>query len=140
MIQKTTILILSILILSSCTSKNSKTQSKANLLEDIHLSSLIETSQIDSVLMNNNSGTHFIENSKLEEFKLKLGNMTLDRGSYKMGAINFSIYIKGNPYSFSGRTHGDFIETHSDIITKNKSWIDQEWIYFKTNNLNLDNY
>jgi hypothetical protein len=141
MIHKTILLILPILILFSCQNQNIGLQSEdKDSPKEIYLSDLIEIDQIDSVLMNNNYGSHLIPISKLEEFKSKLGNTRLDEGSYKVGAITFSIYIKGNQYHFSGRTHGNFIEIHSDFISKNKAWINQKWLYFNASDINLDNY
>jgi len=137
MIHKTILSILLILILFFCQTIQSEQEDSP---KEIYLSNLVEINQIDSVLMNNNYGAHFIPTSKLEEFKSKLGKMTLDKGSYKVGGITFSIYIKGNEYYFGGNTHGSFIETNSDIISKNKSWVNQGWLYFKADGINLDNY
>jgi hypothetical protein len=129
------------LLLFSCNNGgNVINPSEESRPEEIYLSDLIDIEKIDSVLMNNNYGVHFIDNSKLANFKSELGKMTLEGGSYKMGGISFAIYINGIEYHFVGRTKGTLIEASSNVVTINKSWIGEEWIYFKTNDLNLDNY
>ncbi len=136
------VLSLSILNLA-CNSENT-TETPQSPPDEIHLSDLIAVDQIDSVRMNNNSGSHLIEASKLEDFKTKFGALIFDASydgaAYKMGGISFSIYIGGNAYFFSGRTKGEVIETTIEVISKNTSWVDNTWVYFKTNGFNLDNY
>ena len=139
MIYQLSLIALSFLIFFSCNNKGIVT-TETTTPNEIRLSDLAEIDQIDSVLMDNNYGKHFISADKLEAFKSKLGAMLLEEGSYKMGGIGFTVYIKGKGYHFSGRTHGTLIETTRDIVTKPGLKGKEKWLYFKTDGLNLDNY
>lgn len=139
MVYKHSLIALIFPIFLSCNNKG-VVASETTISSEIRLADLAEIDQIDSVLMDNNYGAHFISAGKLEDFKSKLGAMLLEEGSYKMGGIGFIVYIKGKGYHFSGRTHGALIETTRDIVTKQKSRVKEKWLYFKTNGLNLDNY
>lgn len=109
-------------------------------MDPIYLSDLIDLNGIDSIRVNNNSGKHILNADQFIQFKKELGAMQLDKGSYKMGSIGFSLYINGQELFFTGSTHGDYFEAHADYVTKNKDRIETDWIYFKTNGMNLDNY
>jgi hypothetical protein len=55
-----------------------------------------------------------------------------------MGAIHFSIFIKGKRIPFTGRTHGNYIETHSDYFREEV--VEDGFLYFKVKEFNLDNF
>ena len=97
---------------------------------------------MDKVEMSNNSGTFNLTNKQIEKIKTELSEMVYDPDiSVKVGAINIELSIDGKTHNISSATHGDYIEVHSDIVTKNKNSIGtSDWLYFKTNKVNFDNY
>lgn len=109
--------------------------------ETIVFSDLFETEAIDSVQVSNNKGYHTIYGDKFNQFISKLSALELEeKGSFKTGAIGFSLFSKGRKIDFSGRTNGDYLETHASSCMKNQDWIKTDWIYFRTSGLNLDNF
>lgn len=109
--------------------------------EVILFSDLFETEAIDSVQVSNNKGQHRISGVELNQFVSKLSALELEeKGSFKTGTIGFSLYSAGQTISFSGRTQGEYLETHVDNCMKNQDWIKTDWIYFRTRGLNLDNF
>ncbi len=125
-------------IIVSCMNPN--TEKRIHIKKGTKLKELIAIEKIDSVEMINNSGKHLIESEKLASFVAKLGESSYQDASLKMGAIGFSIYMEGNSIPFTGRTHGDYIETHSSHFSIKKEATVHDWIYFKVTDLNLDNY
>lgn len=127
-----------IIILGSCTNKNKK--NKAN--NKLTLGDLVAVDKLDQVEITNNSGTFNLTNKQIKKIKLELSKMVYTPNiSAKTGAINLKLSIDGKTYNISSTTHGDYIEAHSEIITKNKNSIEtSDWIYFKTNKVNFDNY
>ncbi|MGM0479350.1 MAG: hypothetical protein ACQERC_09005 [Bacteroidota bacterium] len=98
--------------------------------------------KLDRVEMSNNSGTFNLSDKQIENIKNDLSQMVYDPNiSVKVGAINIELLIDGKTYHISSATHGDYIEVHRDIVMKNKSSIEtSDWLYFKTNEVNFDNY
>lgn len=109
--------------------------------EVILFSDLVEIEAIDSAQVSNNSGRHTISEVDLNQFLSKLSALELEeKGSFKTGTIGFTLFSKGQKISFNGRTNGDYLETNASSCMKNQDWIKTDWIYFRTNGLNLDNY
>lgn len=136
-VKRLCIMIVLLFFLFSC-EQNSKKDNKNIESEKVRLKDLLPLNDVDSIEMINNYGIHMVRKEKLKPFINKLGEATLEKVSLKMGAIHFSIFIKGKRIPFSGRTHGDYIESYSDFFPKNKMLKGD--LYFRVNDLNLDNY
>ena len=102
----------------------------------------VEMEKLDSVEMSNNSGTFNLSDKQIENIKEDLSQMTYDPNiSVKVGAINIELLIDGKTHHISSATQGDYIEVHREIVTKNKSSMGtSDWLYFKTNEVNFNNY
>lgn len=124
------------LISFSCTNKNN------TATEELTFGDVVEMEKLEKVEMSNNSGTFYLNDKQLENIKEDLSQMIYDpKISVKVGAIHIELLIDGKTYHLSSATHGDYIEVHRDIVTKNKKSIGtSEWLYFKTNKVNFDNY
>ena len=121
-----------VLISFSCTNKKN----------ELTFEDFVEMEKLDRVEMSNNSGTFDLSDKQIENIKDDLSQMVYDPHiSVKVGAINIELLIDGKTYHISSATHGDYIEVHRDIVMKNNSSIGtSEWLYFKTNEVNFDNY
>lgn len=104
------------------------------------LKDLIDITAIDSVEMSNNYGKHMVTPEKLKVFCNQLGEATYVDASLKMGAIHFTVYTDGNSIPFAGRTHGQYLETHTQFFPTIEEQFIEEWVYFKVKTFNLDNY
>jgi len=126
------------LILFSCASKNEKNETN----NELTFGHLVDIEELDEVKMSNNSGTFNLSDKQIEKIEDELSQMIYDPNiSVKVGAINIELIIDGKTYNISSATHGDYVEVHRDIVTKNKSSIGtSDWLYFKTNGVNFDNY
>ncbi len=126
------------LILFSCASKNEKGETN----DELTFGYLVDIEELDEVKMSNNSGTFHLSDKQIEKIKDELSQMTYDSNiSVKVGAINIELIIDGKTYNISSATHGDYVEVHREIVTKNNSSIrTSDWLYFKTNGVNFDNY
>ena len=61
--------------------------------------------------------------------------------SVKVGGNAIVLTMKGKEYTIYGRTNGHKFEVHSSIVSKNTEEImDMDWLYFESNELNVDNY
>jgi|SRR5690554_1840094 len=127
-----------VLISFSCTNKTGNNKPK----NELTFGDFVEMEKLDRVEMSNNSGTFNLSDKQIENIKEDLSQMTYDPNiSVKVGAINIELLIDGKTYHISSATHGDYIEVHREIVTKNKSSIGtSDWLYFKTNEVNFDNY
>ena len=121
-----------VLISFSCTNKK----------DELTFGDFVEMEKLDRVEMSNNSGTFNLSDKQIQNIKNDLSQMVYDPYiSVKVGAINIELLIDGKTYHISSATHGDYIEVHRDIVMKNNSLIGtSEWLYFKTNEVNFDNY
>ena len=108
--------------------------------QSIKFEDLVDTKKIDSVRISNNSGTHIIKDKAQYELFSMLNSSVLVDGSFKMGSIYLAFFIDGKAYGATGRDEGQYIEFNSSIITKNNCWVEQDWIYFDINKLNLHNF
>jgi hypothetical protein len=97
---------------------------------------------IEQVKMSNNSGTFYLNSKQLASFKKDLKLITYEPGMMaKVGAIRMELTIQGKKHNLSSATHGEYLEAHSSIATKNQDQIDPDsWLYFNTNGVNFDNY
>ena len=131
-------LVFFLLISFSCTNKNENIEFNNSLT----FGDLVAIDKLNQVEMSNNSGTFNLTDKQVEKIKTELSEMVYDPNiSVKVGAINLKLSIDGKIYNISSATHGDYIEVLSDIVTKNKSSIEtSDWLYFKTNGVNFDNY
>ncbi|MCD2260839.1 hypothetical protein [Psychroserpens luteolus] len=99
----------------------------------------VAVDKIESVQMINNSGTFSLTEEQLIRFKKEVSSMTYEPNiTAKVGAINMSLIIEGKSYDMTTATHGDFIEIDAALVVKNKSKFKNP--FFKTNNINFDNY
>jgi hypothetical protein len=132
MIKLKLLIICTILILFSCTNEK----------DELTFGDFVEMNKLDRVKMSNNSGTFNLSNEQIEKIKGDISQMVYDPNiSVKVGAISIQLLLDGKTYHISSATHGDYIEVHRDIIMKNKSSIESsDWLYFKTNDVNFDNY
>lgn len=105
------------------------------------LSDLVEIDAISRVEMSNNSGTFYLNEQQLASFKQDLKSLTYTKMTAKVGAIHIEFTIDEKKYDLNSSTHGDYVEAHSSIATKNQDQIEPDsWLYFKTNGVNFDNY
>lgn len=113
-----------------------------NTVSVSHLSDLMDIDAIEQVKMSNNSGTFYLSPEQLVSFKKDLHKLSYVPGSgAKVGAISMDLTIKGKKYGLSSSTHGQYVEAHSSIATKNQDQlIPDSWLYFETNGVNFDNY
>lgn len=113
-----------------------------NEQDELTFGDFVELEKLDRVEMSNNSGTFNLSDKQIENIKDDLSQMSYDPHiSVKVGAINIQLLIDGKTYYISSATHGEYIEVHRDIVTKNKSSTGRsDWLYFKTNEVNFDNY
>lgn len=102
----------------------------------------VEIDKIEKVIMSNNSGTFVLNHTQTNKIKGELSSMIYDPNtSVKVGAISIELLINGEAHHIYSATHGDYIEVHRDIATKNESSLGKsEWIYFKIDGVNFDNY
>lgn len=127
-----------LLILFSCINKNVNNETNSNLT----FGNFVELEKLESVKMSNNSGTFKLTNKQIEQLKDELSEMVYESNfSAKVGAINIELLINGKVHNISTATHGNYIEVHSAIVTKNKCSLGtSDWLYFKTGKVNFDNY
>lgn len=106
------------------------------------LADFMEIDDIEQVRMSNNSGTFYLNDKQLISLKKELKSLSYDPGfSAKVGAITMELTIHGKKHVLSSATHGDYLEVHSSIASKNKAQVEADsWLYFKTNGVNFDNY
>ncbi len=126
------------LISFSCTNKNENNETNGKLT----FGNLVDMEKLDKVEMSNNSGTFNLTNKQIEKIKTELSEMVYDPDiAVKVGAINIKLSIDGKTHNILSATHGAYIEVHSSIVSKNKNSIGtSDWLYFKTNEVNFDNY
>lgn len=126
-----------ILLVSGCTQNQVQSNS-----DPIKFKDLVAIENISHVQVSNNSGDHEVTNHQRTELLQKLGEMTLDKnGSYKVGGKSIELTIDGEKYTLLGRTKGDYFEVTKTIVTKNQKNVESsETLYFKANDLNIDNY
>ncbi|WP_281979460.1 hypothetical protein [Tenacibaculum mesophilum] len=132
-------LIFFLLVISfSCSNKN---ENKATD-DALTFGDFVELEKLNKVEMSNNSGTFNLSDKQIEKIREELSQMVYEPNvSVKVGAINMELTVDGKTYRISSATHGDYIEVHRDIVTKNKSSIvTSDWLYFKTGKANFDNY
>ena len=103
---------------------------------------LVDLGKLEKVRMRNNSGTFDLTSNQVDKIRLDLASMVYDPNmSVKVGAINIELTIDGKVYDISTATHGDYMEVHNEIISKNKDKIENAaWLYFRTVGVNFDNY
>ena len=131
------IIIISILLLSiSCTHKESSGES------DLTFGDMVDLDKLEKVRMHNNSGTFDLTGNQVDKINLELASMTYKPDmAVKVGAIYIELTIDGEVYGVSTATHGDYMEAHSEIVSKNKSEIENAaWLYFRIGGVNFDNY
>ncbi len=122
--------LLLMLFLFSCTQKKIES-----------LADLVEIDAISSVKMSNNSGTFYLNDDQLVSFKEDLKTLTYTKMTAKVGAIQMELTIDGKKVVLSSATHGDYVEAHNSIATKNQDQLEPDsWLYFETNGVNFDNY
>lgn len=107
-----------------------------------HLSDFIDIDAIEQVRMSNNSGNFYLNPKQLVSFKQDLHSLSYEPGfSAKVGAISMELTINGEKHILTTSTHGEYLESHSSIATKNQDQVTpNSLLYFKTNGVNFDNY
>lgn len=123
-------------LISSCSEPN-KPQ-KEETFQPTCIKELIDLNEIDSVEMINHSGKHIIAKENLDSFRQKLGESCTVMMTCKMGAIAFNLFIDGKKIPFFGSTHGEYIESLTDCFPQLEH--EDDYIYFKVSDFNLDNY
>lgn len=110
--------------------------------DNLTLSDFIEINAIERVKMSNNSGTFYLTDQQLISFIKDVKKLSYEPNfKAKVGAISIELSIAGKTHTLTSATHGECIEVHSSIATKNQEAIQpNSFLYFKTNNVNFDNY
>ena len=116
----------------------------SNLKSDneFKLKDFIELSEVEKIVLHNTKGEHEVSKNQFSELLDKIGEMKwLKNESVKVGGNAIVLTIKGKEYTIHGRTNGLKFEVHSSIVNKNTEEImDMDWLYFESENLNVDNY
>ncbi|WP_422107787.1 c-type cytochrome [Winogradskyella sp.] len=109
---------------------------------DLTFGDFVDLEKLDSAEMINNSGRFKLSNKQIEKLKDELSEMAyVPNFSAKVGAISMTLLIDGKKNYISSATHGDYIEVHRSIVTQNTSLLEtSDWLYFKTGEVNFDNY
>lgn len=102
----------------------------------------VDIDSIEEVHIRNNSGSFALSPYQIKQFKKEIAITTYAPNmSAKVGAIGITIIIGTKKHILHTSTHGEYMEVHSSIATKNREKISQEkWLYFRTNGINFDNY
>jgi len=125
-----------ILISSACQTSTPKADHKITFGDLVNLETLTD------VEISNNSGTFSLTREQIKQLKEDLNNMPYDPNiSVKVGAIHIRLKINEKNYNIATATHGNYIEIHRDMVNQNLDLINNiQWLYFKTNGVNFDNY
>lgn len=127
-----------VLLMVSCSCQDSN--EKVN--HQIVFSDLVHLEKLTSVEMRNNSGTFNLTDAQIKKLKTELNQMIYaPHMSAKVGAIQIKLKINNQDFYISTATHGKYMEIPRDLIHQNLDAIDhKQWLYFKTNGVNFDNY
>jgi hypothetical protein len=127
-----------LLVFFSCANQTSD----ENIDGRITFADLVELENLNKVKMSNNAGTFDLNSVQIERIKTDLSGLIYDPNiSVKVGAINIELLIDGKSYNISSATHEEYIEVHRDIVAKNQKSIGtSDWLYFKTEGVNFDDY
>lgn len=99
----------------------------------------VEVEKIEKVIMSNNSGKFVLSPKQLTKFKSQISLMIYEpKITLKLGAIHMTLIIEGKEYDMTTATHGNFIEINYDMVSKNKSKLENR--FFRSNGINFDNY
>ena len=115
---------------------------------DYQFKDLVAVELIESVTVRNNAGTYRLNPAELRRFKQTLGWMQFCPGaSLKMGAIGFTLVLRGHNYYIAGRTHGEHVEVPWEVVSKHREALGDpndshgHGLIFKfAEPVNLDNY
>ena len=115
---------------------------------DYQFKELVAVELIESVTMHNNAGTYRLNPAELRRFKQTLSRMQFcPDASLKMGAIGFTLVLRGHAYYIAGRTHGEHVEVPWELVSKHREVLGEpsdghgHGLIFKfTEPVNLDNY
>lgn len=109
-------------ILYSC---SESIENNNSVPKNIFLNDLIEIDKIDSAIVFNNKGQHLIPYNKMNLLKDQLHKMKLENQSLKLGIKHFTIFIEGKSIQFGSANNSNFIEFHSNQISKNKDFVEK---------------
>ncbi|MDF7815216.1 hypothetical protein [Hymenobacter sp. YC55] len=115
---------------------------------DYRFKDFVAVEAIESVTMRNNAGTYRLNAAELRRFKQTLSRMQFcPDARLKMGAIGFTLVLRGHAYSIAGRTHGEHVEVPWELVSKHREAFGSprdshgHGLIFKfTEPVNLDNY
>ena len=137
--KKLKLITLCILLFSiSCTNRSEIVETK----DELTFGDLVDLEKLEKVKMTNNSGAFHLSKDQMLDLQKEISEMVYDPNvSVKVGAINIELTINGEIHTISTATQGNYIEVHKDIVSKQKSLIgSSDWLYFKTGEVNFDNY
>jgi hypothetical protein len=122
------------LFLISC----AKTESN----KTITLGDVLDLSKLEKATMHNNSGSFELNTIQLQQLQSELSQMTYESEfTVKLGAIYIELIIDGKKCGITSKTHADYIEVHKKDLSNTKGLpTDRDWLFFKTNGVNFDNY
>jgi hypothetical protein len=88
---------------------------------DYRFKDLVAVELIESVTMHNNAGTYRLKPAELKQFKHTLGRMQLcPEASLKMGAIGFTLVLRGHSYYLAGRPPSEYVEVPWKLVSKHR--------------------
>ena len=107
--------------------------------KELRFSDFVNINEIEGVEMSNNSGTFTLNGKQLEQFKKEIATLIYEPNhTAKVGAITMSLTIRGKSYLMTTATHGAYMEIDIGLVAKNRSEFENP--FFRTNNINFDNY
>ncbi|MFT5602440.1 MAG: hypothetical protein ACI9N1_002695 [Flavobacteriales bacterium] len=131
------VIVASLFLMACTTGSDSQKDTQIN-----NLGHYVEFEKLETATMHNNFGPFVLNTDQLGQLKIDLSSMIYIPGmSAKVGGISIEMIIDGEPFMVLSSNNGDYLEVHKTMITKNGSEIKEtEWLYFKTNDVNFNNY
>jgi hypothetical protein len=131
------IIVTSLFLMACATDSDSQKDTQIN-----NLGHYVEFEKLETATMHNNFGPFVLNTDQLGQLKIDLSSMIYSPGmSAKVGGISIEMIIDGEPFMVLSSNNGDYLKVHKTMITKNGSEIKEtEWLYFKTNDVNFNNY
>jgi hypothetical protein len=132
-------IVVSVMILTGACASNVE---EKPIKKEVTFGEVVDLDSVEKVQMSNNSGTFMLSKQQIEQLKIDLSGMVYRPDILaKMGSIQITLTMNGKEFIISSATHGDFIEVHKRILSKNKASIaTTDWLYFETAGVNFDNY
>ncbi|MCH2196496.1 hypothetical protein [Kordia sp.] len=132
-------MLLSVVVFVGCTDLK---KDKENTTDAITLGDVLDLSKLEKVTMYNNSGKFELTAAQRGKLKKELAKMEYEKSiAVKLGSIYIELIIDGKKCGITSGTHKKHIEVHKSSLTNTKGLpAERDWLYFKTNGVNFDNY